>query len=125
MDIIFSGKRGTRMKNGEMKERYVDGLEAGPELDRLIKEKLMDKVASSSVLPYSSEVGEAWKVIERLIEKGYKWLAVDQFYKSEQEMWRAYAWTGGEEEDTCSWGDAETVSLAICRMAIDTLREHS
>ena len=42
-------------------------LLAGPELDTLVGKLLMD----NRVAPYSTDMGEAWKVLKRVVETGH------------------------------------------------------
>lgn len=124
----------------------IDELEAGRELDEVVAEKVMgwqlvhtaeplapfnrwrdrsgkSRYTRNDILPGlcwlpSTNIAAAWEVVGALNGMKLGWFSLEQFGEKGQGTWRAIIWTGGEEMDDCLFADAETVPLAICRMAL-------
>lgn len=94
----------------------IDEMDAGPELDRLVAEKVMGcepcghpfcgpRTGHNMPAPYSTDIRAAWEVVDKLglfVGKGFfGWIASQNSY-----------WLDSE---TCT---ADTAPLAICRAAL-------
>lgn len=105
-------------------------MEAGPELDRLIAEKVMkeqpkdfgcptcgyDGIYGNREVPgYSTDIAAAWLVLEKLKTlEPYKSRTLKlQWFGS---GWVCYPWH--EDELTDEYESTDTASLAICRAAL-------
>ena len=66
---------------------------------------------------YSTNIAAAWEVVEALNSMKLGWFSLEQFGSKGQDEWSALIWVSGGESD-CFFADAETVPLAICRMAL-------
>lgn len=121
----------------------IDEMEAGPELDILIAEKVMEwqRIESAVCLTWqppkgllrtyewssyevfrpSSRIASAWEVIEKLINGGdYLGITVDA--GSHTEVYSCSFWKTWDVKWKAR-GDADTMPLAICRAALKAMGE--
>lgn len=129
-------------------------LEAGRELDKLVAEKVMGietewyhyepkgcyrlvkkgcatdawtaAMRESSIPDYSTNISDAWKVIEHLAREPYAW-EINTINATDGLMWDATIWGGDADEDEDDYADiieiyssvAPAAPLAICRAALE------
>jgi hypothetical protein len=112
----------------------IDELQAGPDLDRLVAERVMnwkppepsgeriaydggpplDERSPYRIKPYSTDIAAAWEVLERLYH-----LADFMRLERDKTEWSCTWWLGGSK----IWhrdhrATANTAPLAICRAAL-------
>lgn len=106
-----------------MTNEDIDKMEAGPELDKLVNEKVFGIQLNefddiTSIKPYSTDIAAAWEVVEKL--KG------DPIDSKIDWSWNPeISWLDGNR----GWsvvlrgceGVAPTVQLAICRAALSAV----
>lgn len=121
------------MSEGEMLDMNIDELEAGPELDALVAERVMgwqrfglhnqlwDKqpphrqvMCTAFELPkFSGEIAAAWEVVENLAPKFIDFELVN---RQNRLALTRFVWGHGPKE--FFQGNASTAPLAICRAAL-------
>ncbi len=97
--------------------------EAGPELDRLIAEKVMGWDGASPpgwrAASYSTQLSVAWLVVEAMREKG--WSVELDVYSDGAVLDQGCYWAEFRIEMQGARTTAPTMPLAICRAALKAL----
>lgn len=116
-----------------MTSEEIDKLESGPELDRLIAEKVMgwDYCKNERQHHFSTDIAAAWIVFEKLDSQGY---CLSLFRPMDDSAAKVYGrhWTvqayhprlgrtpeQAERGEPCFvWASADTPMLAICKLGL-------
>jgi hypothetical protein len=101
-------------------------ISAGGELDRLIAEKVMGRLPGSTLPPYSTDIAEAWTVVETMIHQDGVYFGCPHFKHKHQNL-ASLGYPEGTECWYCVINTkrlnkvvlcADTAPLAICRTAL-------
>jgi len=107
-------------------------MPAGPALDALIAEKVLGLPRDSAVLPYSTDIASAWKVVETMIRKNGVYFGAPHFKHRHQNL-ASLGYPEGTECWYCVINTkklnkvvicADTAPLAICRIALLWAKTH-
>ena len=108
-----------------MTPEQIDQLAAGPRLDSLIAEKLMNWLPKNreetwALIPcYSTDIAAAWLVVEKLKALNQR-LGLSQGIVDQDEEW-VFTFTDWTTTKRSEPVYAETAPLAICRAALKTV----
>jgi len=105
--------------------KQLSELEAGPELDSLVDEKIFGReyIRGYGALPYSTDIGAAWEVVEKMRNwpNGHWWLSLSQIAGVRGE-WRAgFSFGGMAVDHSPKFVVADTAPLAICLAALKAI----
>jgi len=108
----------------------IDELNAGPELDSLVDEKIFGReyIRGYGALPYSTDIGAAWEVVEKMAVQDWdaEISLCSRLPSDNHERWYCGFQQG---DDNAPWRSdfkfvqdwALTASLAICRAALKAI----
>ena len=111
----------------------IDELEAGPELDALVDEKIFGReyIRGYGALPYSTDIAAAWEVVEKLKELDWA-LEVSVTNKLPEGDSETYYCGLLRGDDNAPWREdfrhiqawAATAPLAICHAALEAVKDN-
>lgn len=110
----------------KMTRDEILAMPAGREMDALITEKVMSghvKRRSDGTphyltwTPYSTDMGAAWEVVEKMAHEPFAW-HIESVNIVDGLMWFVCYWGDGSKA-ILDWStDCESLTLAICRVAL-------
>ena len=112
-----------------MKRDEILNMPAGQEMDALVLERVLRKAVLREpggrphflTTPYSSDIGSAWEVVEKLKTDG-KWLSISTHLIGTNNQW-CCEYSDNSLQSEVNVTMADTAPLAICRASLLAIME--